>query len=138
VSQTGGSYDADIDAPEAWGVLNELAGGTEEIVVAVLDTGIDYNHPDLTANMWTSLEGYHGYDFVNGDNDPMDDHYHGTHVAGIIAAAGNNGVGVAGVSWTAKLMAVKILDEDLSGDLVDAAEAVNYVTLMREQGVNVR
>ena len=105
--QTGGTADKDIDAPEAWNITT----GSSEIVVAVLDTGIDYTHPDLAANIWTNpgeiagdgidddgngkIDDVHGYDFVNGsaDRDPLDDHRHGTHVAGTIAAAGNNGIG---------------------------------------------
>lgn len=152
VGQTGGTSDADIDAPEAW----DLTTGSSEVIVAVLDSGIDYTHPDLAANMWTNpgeiagngvdddgngqIDDIHGYDFVNGDGDPWDDHRHGTHVAGIIAAEGNNGQGVAGVSWSTQLMAVKILDENNAGegDLSDAVAAINYVTHMRSAGVNVR
>ena len=88
-----------------------------DTLVAVIDTGIDYTHPDLAANIWTNpgeiagngvdddgngfVDDVHGYDFANDDGDPMDDHGHGTHVAGTIAAVGNNGIGVAGVAWTA-------------------------------------
>lgn len=115
-----GAADADIDAPEAW---DKYTGGTN-VVVAVLDTGVAYNHPDLSGNMWDGSGGCkddlnvdipggcpnHGWDFVNNDNDPMDDHGHGTHVAGILGAEGNNARGVAGVNWTTKIMAVKVGD----------------------------
>jgi subtilisin family serine protease len=115
-------------------------------MVGVIDTGIDYNHPDLAANVWTNpleipgngidddgngyVDDVHGYDFVNRDGDPMDDHGHGTHVAGTIAAVANNGIGVAGVSWHAKVMALKFLDAGGSGWVSDAVEALNYATDM--------
>lgn len=151
VGQGGGTPDADIDAPETW----EAVTGSRDVVVAVIDTGIDYTHPDLWANMWTNpgeiagngidddgngfVDDVYGYDFANGDSDPMDDEGHGTHVAGIIAAAGNNGQGVAGVNWVGSLMALKFLDEEGSGTTSDAVLAVNYATLMRTAyGINVR
>ncbi|MHC4574925.1 MAG: S8 family serine peptidase [Planctomycetota bacterium] len=99
-----GTSDADIDAPEAWDIEKDA----NEIVVAVIDSGVDYNHADLAANMWTDANGYYGYDFYSTDNDPMDEFGHGTHCAGIIAADTNNNLGIAGVSWNAKIMAVKI------------------------------
>ena len=95
------------------------------MVVGVIDTGIDYNHEDLAANIWTNtheipgdgkdndgngfVDDVHGYDFVNNDGDPMDDNGHGTHVAGTIGALGNNGIGVIGVSPTVRLMPLKFL-----------------------------
>ena len=151
VGQTGGTTDADIDAPEAWNVST----GSSSIIVGVIDTGIDYTHPDLAANVWTNpgevagngvdddrngfVDDVHGYDFANDDGDPMDDNYHGTHVAGTIGGVGNNGTGVAGVSWNVSLMALKFLDASGSGYLSDAIRAVNYATMMRTiYGVNVR
>ncbi len=152
VGQSGGTMDADIDAPEAW----DLTTGSSQVIVAVLDTGIDYSHPDLAPNMWINpgeiagngvddddngfVDDVYGYDFYNGDSDPMDDHRHGTHVAGIIAAAGNNDQGVTGVSWSTKLMALKILDDSNQGqgDLAAAIAALNYLTDMRARGENVR
>ena len=120
--QTSGSADADIDAPEAWDIATD-----SNIIVAVIDTGVDYNHPDLAANMWTNANGYHGYDFRNNDNYPMDDCGHGTHCAGIIGARGNNGVGVTGVCWNVKIMALKFLDYTGSnGDTADAIACINY------------
>lgn len=136
--QTGGADDADIDAPEAW----EVEKGSSSTIVAVIDTGVDYTHPDLAANIWTNpgeipgngkdddkngyIDDVHGYDFVNRDGDPMDDHFHGTHVAGTIGAVGDNGIGVAGVNWNVSIMALKFLDATGGGYESDAISALNY------------
>ena len=149
--QSGGTPDADIDAPQAW----DLARGDGSVVVAVIDTGVDYTHPDLAPNVWRNpgevagdnidndgngyVDDVHGWDFFNDDADPMDDDGHGTHVAGTIAAAGNNSTGVVGVNWNAKVMALKFLGADGTGTLSGALAAVNYATTMhRDHGVNVR
>ncbi|MBN1556927.1 MAG: S8 family serine peptidase, partial [Lentisphaerae bacterium] len=153
--QTGGVPDADIDAPEAWA----HGTGRREIVVGVIDGGVDYLHEDLAANIWTNpgeipgnkldddgngfVDDVHGYDFINNDGDPMDDlsgtvYGHGTHVAGTIGALGSNGVGVAGVCWNISLLPVKIVDANGYGPLSVAVDAVNYATLMRTRGVNIR
>ena len=141
--QTGGTADADIDAPEAW----DIGTGSSEIIVAVIDTGVDYTHIDLAANMWVNEAEYngtpgqdddgngyvddiYGYDFRNNDGDPMDDHYHGTHCAGTVGAVGNNGEGVAGVCWNVRIMAVKFLSSGGSGTTADAISSVEYSTLM--------
>lgn len=100
--QDGGTAGADIDASNAWNGLNF---GSRRVRVAVIDSGVDYNHPDLWANMWPGL----GYDFVDDDSDPMDGETHGTHVAGTIGAVGNNGVGIAGVNWRAEIMALRFI-----------------------------
>ena len=117
-----GTEDCDIDAPEAW----DISTGSSDFVVAVIDTGVDDNHRDLDDNMWTDANGCHGYDFVNDDNDPMDDAGHGTHCAGIIAAEGNNSYDISGVNWTARIMAVKFLGSGGSGTTEDAILAVEY------------
>ncbi|MFB2879592.1 S8 family serine peptidase [Aerosakkonemataceae cyanobacterium BLCC-F46] len=145
--QTGGTADADIDAAEAW----DLTTGSD-VLVGVIDTGVDYNHPDLVDNIWTNpgeiagdgidndgngfVDDIHGYDFVNNDGDPFDDDGHGTHVAGTIAASGNNGTGVSGVNWSAKIMGLKFLDATGSGTTFGAIQAVEYSTMMGVQLTN--
>jgi len=140
--QTGGRVDADIDAPEAW----DKHRGNRRILIGVIDTGIDYYHPDLAANIWTNpgeipgngvdddgngfIDDIHGWDFAYDDNNPIDGQYHGTHCAGTIAGVGNNGVGVVGVMWEASLVAIKFLDDAGSGSTTDAIDAVNYATAM--------
>jgi len=140
--QTGGTVDADIDAPEAW----DISTGSSEITVAVIDTGVDYNHPDLAANMWVNsgeipgnniddddngyVDDIYGYDFCNNDADPMDDHYHGTHCAGTIGAVGDNGEGVAGVCWNVRIMAMKFLSSGGSGWSSDAIDCIEYSVQM--------
>ncbi len=148
--QAGGVVDADIDAAEAWNTTT----GSRSVVVGVIDTGIDYRHPDLAANMWRNpgevagdgidndangfVDDVYGWDFANNDADPFDDDGHGTHVAGTIGAVGNNGVGVAGVNWQVSLMALKFLGADGSGTTSAAVAALNYATMMRQsRGVNV-
>ena len=148
--QSSGTADADIDAPEAW----DRSTGNGSVVVGVVDTGIDYNHPDLAANMWRNpgetpgnsldddgngfIDDVYGYDFVGAnDSDPIDDHYHGTHCAGTIGAVANNGQGVAGVAWNVKMMALKFLSASGSGQTADAIEVFNYVGKMKSMGVNI-
>jgi uncharacterized repeat protein (TIGR01451 family) len=149
VGQTGGTPDADMDAPEAW----ELSTGSSTVVVAVIDTGVDYNHPDLSANMWRNAldcnsnnidddgNGYrddcYGIDTANGDSNPIDDNDHGTHVAGTIGARGNNSAGVVGVNWNVQIMACKFLSANGSGSDADAIECLEYVKTMKERGVNI-
>jgi subtilisin family serine protease len=117
-----GTPDCDIDAPEAW----DINTGSPEVIVAVADTGVDYTHRDIDDNMWTDPNGYHGYDFVNLDNYPLDDHGHGTHCAGIIAGEGNNGLDIVGVCWNVKIMALKFLNASGSGTYENAANAFYY------------
>ena len=138
--QNGGTPGADIKAPQAW----DITTGDTNIIVGVIDTGIDYLHPDLSANIWTNWDeipgngidddnnGYiddvHGWDFSNNDNNPMDDNFHGTHVAGTIGAVGNNGIGVAGVAWKVRLMPLKFLDHNGNGYTSNAISAIEYAT----------
>jgi len=131
----------DIDAPEAWKIwTGEIGKG---ITVAVIDTGIDYNHEDLKEQMWNNpleipdngvddddngyIDDIHGADFANDDGDPMDDQMHGTHCAGTIAGVGNNRFGVTGVAWRGvRLMALKFLDASGAGRTSDAIRAIDY------------
>ena len=149
--QGGGTVDADIDATEAW----QVSTGSRDVIVGVVDSGIDYSHPDLITNMWVNpgeiagngidddgngfVDDVHGYDFANDDGDPFDDNGHGTHCAGTIGGVGNNGIGVTGVNWEVSLMGLKFLDAAGSGSTSDAIQAINYATMMRTQyGQNVR
>jgi len=97
-----------IRAPEAW----DITTGSASVVVAVVDTGVDYTHPELAGRMWTDGSGHYGYDFADGDSDPMDLYGHGTHVAGTIVAEMGNGVGGVGVAPGVKIMAVRVFDAE--------------------------
>lgn len=149
--QSGGTIDADIDASDAW----DISTGSSAIVVGVIDTGVDYNHEDLAANMWTNpgeiagngidddgngyVDDVYGIDAYNNDSDPFDDHGHGTHCSGTIGAVGNNGIGVVGVNWNVKIMALKFLSSGGSGSTSDAIECLNYAVMMRNTyGVDIR
>ncbi|MEA2081177.1 MAG: S8 family serine peptidase [Elusimicrobiota bacterium] len=124
-----------INMDQAWNI--EGSSGSAYITIAVIDTGVDYNHEDLSSKMWISPQGYHGYDFVNNDNDPLDDNGHGTHVSGIAAAATNNGTGIAGVSINSRIMALKILDSSGTGDEADEAEAILWAVRNGARVINL-
>jgi thermitase len=134
----------------AWAVTK----GSDTVVVAVLDSGVDYSHPDLASNIWVRpanvrayedddltdgvVEDVHGFNLVDDNGDPMDENGHGTHCAGIIGAEGGNGLGIAGVNWNVKIMPLKFMDADGTGTTKDAIEAINYVIDRKSAGVNVR
>jgi len=146
--QTGGTIDADIDAPEAWNTQT----GSHDVVIAVIDSGVDYNHDELADNIWTNLyeipgdgidndgngfaDDVHGWDFANDDSDPYDDRGHGTRVTGIIAAKGYNAIGVAGINWNVSIMALKFLDENGSGSTFGAVQSVLYAIDMGARVMN--
>jgi len=135
--QSGGTSDKDIDAPEAW----EISTGSD-IIVAVIDTGVNYSHPDLAANMWRNpgeipddgidndgngyIDDIYGIDEADGDCDPMDDDGHGSHCAGIIGAVGNNTLGVAGVNWRVRIMALDFFDSRGWGEEANAIKCIEY------------
>lgn len=149
--QTGGVAGADIRAEKAW----DITKGSRGVRVAITDTGADYLHPDLAANIWQNpgevgidsqgrdkskngvdddnngyVDDFHGWDFVNNDNDPMDDHGHGTHVAGTIGAVSNNGIGITGLNWQVGIVPLKFLSADGGGDEASAIKAIEYAATM--------
>lgn len=140
-SSPSGVAGADINALNAW----KLTKGSKAIKIAVIDTGVDYNHPDLKANIWTNtaeangkpgidddangyIDDIHGYDFANKDGNPMDGNGHGTHCAGTIAAEHDNNIGIAGVMADAQIVGVKFLTDQGSGSTADAIAAIDYAT----------
>nr|MDQ4008996.1 S8 family serine peptidase [Actinomycetota bacterium] len=143
-----GALDADIDAPEAW----EHTTGDSAVTVAVVDSGVAIDHPDLDANIWSNprevsgngedddANGYvddvHGWDWVDGDRAPHDLNGHGTHVAGTIGAVGDNGVGVTGVAWDVSLMPLRALGADGSGSYADIVDAFAYAAVNGADVVN--
>lgn len=121
--QEGGQANADIDAPEAW----TARFAASNVVVAVVDTGIRVTHEDLAGNIWTNpLDGSHGINAITGSTDPSDDNGHGTLVAGVIGAVGDNDLGVAGVAWRVQLMACKFVDPSGYGAVGDALACLDY------------
>ena len=148
VGQDGGKQRADIDALQAWSKTR----GSDKIVVAVLDSGVDYTHKDLVSNMWSrpdsipqyaddelgTFDDVNGYDADANAPDPMDDNGHGTHCAGIIGAEGDNGEGIAGINWNVSIMPLKFLGRGGFGTTKNAIEAINYAIDRKQKGVNVR
>lgn len=148
LDNTIGSNDADIKALDAW----SFTTGNPNVVVAVIDTGVDYTHQDLAANIWTNvneipnngvddngngyIDDYYGYDFFHDYPDPMDENGHGTHCAGTIAAQANNGIGIVGVNWQAKIMCIRWLDEYGCGTLSSVCNSINYAVMMGADIIN--
>ena len=137
VNHAAGTVDADVDADLAW----DLGQGHADVVVAIVDSGIDMAHPDLAANIWTNpdeiengvdddgngyIDDIMGWDFLENDNHPIDSHGHGTHVAGIIGAVGDNGTGVVGVNWQVSIMPLRFISAAEYGTTADAIEAIEY------------
>ncbi|GAX60406.1 serine protease, subtilase family [Candidatus Scalindua japonica] len=150
IGQSGGSPNADIDAPEAW----NSETGSNSVIVAVIDTGVDYNHEDLVGNMWINpgetpgngidddgngyIDDIHGINSILGTGDSMDNSNHGTHVAGTIGAKGNNGIGVAGVNWDIKIIGCKFLNSFGIGSTSDAIECLEYLIWLKNNGIDVK
>ena len=146
--QRGGKQGADISATLAWATTT----GTDKVVVAVLDSGVDYTHEDLIRNMWMrpatmapyhdeelgTIDDEHGFNAIDSATDPMDENGHGTHCAGIIGAEGENDIGIAGVNWKVQIMPLKFMNAGGFGTTKDAIEAINYVIDRKKAGVNVR
>lgn len=136
--QDGGQFGSDVRARRAW----DKTTGAPSTVIAVIDTGIDFTHPDLINNRWTnpspSVDGdVHGWDFIADNGEIKDEQGHGTAVAGIIAAEGNNGLGISGVMWRASLMSLRVLDNTGTGDVADAVEAIDYAVTHGAQVINL-
>ena len=150
LGQTGGIADADIDAPEAW----EISIGSRDVVVGVIDTGVDYSHSDLADNAWVNtgeiagdgidndgngyIDDIHGINAITDAGDPMDDQGHGTHVSGTIGASGNNSTGVVGVNHEVSIVGCKFLDAAGSGSTSDAIKCIDYMVNLKNSGVNLR
>lgn len=146
--QGGGKAGADLKALNAW----TKTKGSREVVVAVLDTGVDYTHADLLSNMWVrpddvpeytddqlgTMNDLQGFDATSNLADPMDDNGHGTHCSGILGAEGNNNEGIAGLNWNVQIMPLKFLGRGGFGSTKDAIEAINYAIDRKKNGVNLR
>jgi len=148
VGQNGGKSESDIRAIKAW----LKTQGSSDVVVAVLDSGVNYKHIDLAANMWVrpdnvpvykddelgTFDDLHGFNAVDNLSDPMDDNGHGTHCAGIIGAEGNNDEGITGINWKVEIMPLKFMGRGGFGTTKDAIEAINYAIDRKRAGVNVK
>lgn len=139
---TPGTSDYNENTPNVTTVWDRGTTGTEAIV-AVVDTGVNYKHPDLAGNMWHNthqpeLAGKYGFDFINGDSDPMDENGHGTHCAGIIGAQGNNGIGISGVNQRVRIMALRTLNSDGSAWLSHEVAAYHYINQALDLGEPIR
>jgi subtilisin family serine protease len=131
-SPNAGTAGDDLNVEKAWEHVTDCSG----VVVAVLDSGVNYGHEDLAANMWGGAPR-HGADFVDNDDDPMDENGHGTHVAGIIGASGNNSTGISGVCWKASLMAVRVLDAAGEGTTASLTQGVNFAVSHGAKVINM-
>lgn len=147
-SQTGGTLDADINAVSMW----QITPGNQNIVIGVIDTGIDYNHLDLVANLWHNaldipangidedqngyIDDFYGINTIANNGNPLDDNAHGTHVSGTIGAKGNNSLGVVGVAQNVQIAACKFLNASGSGSTSDAIECLQYFAKLKTRALN--
>jgi thermitase len=139
-----------INAPTAW----KTSTGSNQVVVAVIDSGVDYTHPDLAANVFVNpfeangtpgvdddgngvVDDLHGYNAAANTGDPWDDNGHGTHVAGTIGGVGNNGLGITGVNWNARILACKFLSSSGSGATSNAIACLQYVRALKDRGIDI-
>ncbi|MFH2065983.1 MAG: S8 family serine peptidase [Pseudomonadota bacterium] len=148
VNNTPGTVNADIHALEAW----ETTTDCSNVIIAIIDSGVDLSHPDIIHNLWTNpgeiagngkdddkngyIDDIHGWNFVDDNNDVSDSNNHGTHVAGVIAAEGNNAFGTTGVCWSAKLMILKFLDTRGTGNTTDEISAIQYAVANNAKIIN--
>lgn len=148
VNSTTGTANADIQALDAW----ETSTDCSNVIIAIIDSGVDVNHPDVKNNLWTNpgeiagngidddgngyIDDIHGWNFVDNNNDILDSNDHGTHVAGVIAAQGNNSVGTTGVCWSAKIMILKFLDTSGTGSSTDEVSAIEYAIANNAKIIN--
>lgn len=146
--QTGGKADSDINAEKTW----ELQKGNPDVVIGIIDTGVDYTHPDLVANMWHNpgeiadnlkdddqngyVDDIYGINSIANSGNPMDDNMHGTHVAGTIAATGDNNIGVIGVAPNARVASCKFLSSEGSGGISDAIKCMEYFAQLKSRNIN--
>ncbi|HYR74761.1 MAG TPA: S8 family serine peptidase [Pyrinomonadaceae bacterium] len=135
--QNGGQFGSDIGVTKAW----QMTTGKPATVIAIIDSGVDFTHPDLINNEWTNLTptngDVHGWDYVTNRGDIKDEQGHGTAIAGIIAAEGNNATGISGVMWRANLMSLRVLDNTGTGDIGNAVEAIDYAVAHGAQVINL-
>ena len=131
-SPNAGTAGDDMNVEKAWDHVTDCSG----VVVAVLDSGVNYSHEDLAASMWAGAPR-HGADFVDNDDDPMDQNGHGTHVAGIIGASGNNSTGISGVCWKASIMAVRVLDAAGEGTTASLTQGINFAVSRGAKVINM-
>jgi thermitase len=130
-----GTSGADMNMKDAWDITTDCSS----VTVAVVDSGVNYNQADLAANMWDGGSSYpnHGYNYVDGNNDPMDKNGHGTHVAGTIGAVGNNSIGGTGVCWSASIMAVRVLDSIGAGTTSNVVSGINFAVTNGAKVINL-
>ncbi|MDH5437015.1 MAG: S8 family serine peptidase, partial [Gammaproteobacteria bacterium] len=151
VNGTSGTADADMNIVEAW--ANAGVTGSNSVVIGVIDSGVQYNHPDLANNMWVNpgeiagngvdddsngyIDDVYGINAITNSGNPMDDNNHGTHVAGTIAAVGDNSQGITGVNQQAKILACKFLNAAGSGSSSDSLKCLDYIYDLKMKGVNI-